>query len=157
MTDEPEVMIRDLLRTYISDPNPSRVVGTPFIIDDWPFQDNLTYNHFPRISIIPQFENDKPFGIGSSDFWSTYRLQIDIWCKTDQPLSIGGSEYEGIKQVIKLSRDVEEAIRINWISNLASTNKLIILESYNQYSPKIDYEFMVWRRTSDCTLKNIRN
>lgn len=156
MVDEPEIMLRDLLRTRLTDPNPSRVVGTPYIVDDWPYQTNLVYNNFPRVSIIKQFKNSKPFGIGSTDFWYTPRLQIDVWCKIDQPLTINAVSYEGIKQVVKISTDVEEAIRQFWITDLASTQKLIVLQSYNTYSPKMDYDNMLWRQTADITFANVR-
>jgi len=158
MTDEPEVMVRDLLRARLSDPNSaSRVAGTPFIVSRWPYQTNLTTNHFPRISIVKQFENEKPWGIGSSDFWGTYRLQIDVWCKQDQVCTIDATPYEGIELVTKLMRDAEEEIRAHWVVDLAHTQKLIVLVSYNTYTPKIEYDYALWRQTADITFSNIRN
>ena len=156
MVDEPETMVRDMLRTRLTDPNSSRVVGTPYIVDDWPYEDDLVFNNFPRISITKQFENEKMWGLNSTDFWGTYRLQIDVWCKMDQPLTISGTNYTGMKQAIKISRDVEEAIRAYWITDLANTNKLIVLTSYNTYSPKLEYDYALFRQTADCTFSNIR-
>jgi len=156
MTDEPEVIIRDMLRTRLTDPNPSRVASTPYIVDDWPYQTDLVTNHFPRISVISQFENNKGFGIGSSTFWATYRLQIDVWCKGDQPLTISATSYEGVKQVVKISRDLEEAMKSYWISDLANTGKFLLLVSYNAYSPKYEYAYNLWRRTIDVTFSKVQ-
>ena len=157
MSDEPEVMIRDLLRARLTDPNSSRVAGTPYIVSRWPYQTDLVTNHFPRISVVKQFENEKVFGIGSSDFWGTYRLQLDVWCKQDSVFEISETNYEGIELVTKLMRDVEEAIRTNWIVDLAQTRKLIVLVSYNTYTPKLEYDYALWRQTADLTMSNIRS
>jgi len=151
---EPELELRNMLRTRLTDPNSSRVAGTPYVVDSWPYQTDLTTNHFPRISVIPQFESNKSFGLNSTNFWSTYRLQIDCWIKPDQPLIINSSTYEGVNQIIKISRDVETAIKTYWITDLALTNKFIILTSYNTYAPHYDYDYNFWRRTADLTLAN---
>ncbi len=157
MVDEPEVMIRDLLRTRLTDPNPSRVAGTPYIVSRWPYQTNLTTNHFPRISVVKQFENEKTFGIGSSSFWGTYRLQLNVWCKQDQVCTVDALPYEGIELVTKLMRDAEEEIRTHWIVDLAQTRKLIVLVSYNTYTPKIEYDYALWNQVADITFSNIRS
>ena len=157
MADQtPEVYIRDLLRAYLVDPNPSRVATTPYIVSRWPFQTDLTTNHFPRVSIINQFNSAKPFGVGSSVMWRTPRMQIDVWVKPDQPLTIDGTVYEGIEQVTRIANDVEDAIQDNWISYLANTGKLIILQSINWYSPRMEYDYALWRITGDITMANIQ-
>jgi len=156
MVDEPEIIIRDFLRTRLTDPNPSRPVGINYVVSDWPVVEEMTTSHFPIISVTPQFESNRSFGIGSSTFWSTYRLQIDVWCKKDQPLTISATSYEGAQQVIKISRDAEDAMRANWIADLASTGKFLILTSYNQYIPKYEYQYNIWRRTIDVTFSNVQ-
>ncbi len=158
MTDTTsEVYLRDMLRTYLADPNPNRVVGTPFIVTRWPYQTDLTVNHFPRVSIIKQFSSGKPFGIGSSTMWKTPRLQIDVWCKPTQVLTIGGTPYEGIELVTKIANDIEAEIQAHWISSLASTGKLIIMQSISWYSPKMEYDLSLWKITGDVTFSNIQN
>jgi hypothetical protein len=157
MTDTtPEIYLRDLLRAYLTDPNSSRVASTPYIVSRWPYQTDLVTNHFPRISVINQFNSAKPFGLGSSVFWKTPRLQIDVWVKSDQPLTIDSVVYEGIEQVTKIANDVEDTVQTNWISYLASTGKLIILQSFNWYSPKYEYDYNFWRITGDVTFANIK-
>jgi hypothetical protein len=151
----PEVYVRDLLRAYLTDPNSTRVIGTPYVVSRWPYQTDLTTNHFPRISIVNQFNSAKPFGIGSSTFWKTPRLQINVWVKPDQALTIGGTVYEGIEQVTKLANDAEDAIQHNWITYLASTGKLIILQSFNWYAPTYEYDYAIWKITGDITFANV--
>lgn len=153
---EPDIILRDFLRVRLTDPNSSRVAGTPFIIDDWPYQTNLLTNHFPRISVINQFESGRPFGIGSTNVLSTVRLQLDIWVKPDQPLTISASPFEGFKQVRQLMRDISEAIRLYWISDLAQTNKVIYQISINWYPPKMVYEYNIVRQTGDISFVILR-
>jgi len=153
---EPEINLRDMLRVRLTDPNPSRVAGTPFIVDQWPYQVDLTTNHFPRISIINQFDSGKPFGLNSTDELSTVRLQIDIWSKPDQPLTIGASQYEGFKQVRQLMRDISEAIRLYWITDLAQTNKVMYKVSINWYPPKMEYDYNIVRQTGDISFVILR-
>lgn len=157
MTDTtPETYVRDLLRTYLTDPNPSRVASSEFIASRWPRDTDLTINHFPRISIIRQFNSSRPFEIGTAAMWQTPRLQLDVWVKPDHVLTIDGVETEGGNQVTLLADAAEQAIRTNWISYLASTNKLIILRNINWYPAKMDYTFSLWRLTGDITFNNIR-
>lgn len=153
---EPDIILRDFLRIRLNDPNSSRVAGTPFVIDDWPYQTNLTTNHFPRISIINQFESGRPFGLGSTNVLSTARLQLDIWVKPDQPLTISASPYEGFKQVRQLMRDISEAIRLYWINDLAQTNKVVYQISINWYPPKMVYEYNIVRQTGDISFVILR-
>ena len=153
---EPDIILRDMLRERLTDPNPSRVAGSSFIIDDWPYQTDLTTNHFPRISIINQFESGKPFGIGSTNVLSTVRLQLDTWVKPDQPLTIGVSQYEGFKQVRQLMRDISEIIRLYWISDLAQTDKVVYQVSINWYPPKMVYEYNIIRQTGDISFVILR-
>lgn len=153
---EPDIILRDFLRVRLTDPNSSRVAGTPFIIDDWPYQTNLTTNHFPRISVINQFESGRPFGIGSTNVLSTVRLQLDIWVKPDQPLTISASPFEGFKQVRQLMRDISEAIRLYWISDLAQTSKVVYQISINWYPPKMVYEYNIVRQTGDISFVILR-
>ena len=153
---EMEINLRDMLRVRLTDPNPSRIINTPFIIDQWPYQTNLTTNHFPRISIINQFSSDKPFGLGSTNVLSTIRLQIDLWIKPDQPLTIDTSQYEGFKQVRKLMRDVSEAIRLHWIGDLAQTDKVVYQVSINWYPPRMEYDYNIVRQTGDISFVILR-
>ncbi len=153
---ELEISLRDMLRTRLTDPNPSRIINTPFIVDQWPYQTNLVTNNFPRISIINQFSSDKCFGIGSTNVLSTVRVQLDIWVKPDQPLTISASQYEGFKQVRQLMRDITEAIRLYWITDLAQTNKVVYQISINWYSPKMDYENNIVRQTGDISFVILR-
>jgi len=148
---EPEIEIRDMLRTRLTDPNPSRTAGTYYVVDGWEFDADVTTNQYPRISIIGQFENDQPWGLNSTNFWSTYRLQIDVWVKGDHSLDIGGTNYEGKEQVRKIMRLAEEALRDYWITDLANTGKFVILRSFNTYSIKYVPEYNLWRRTADVT------
>lgn len=153
---EPDIIIRDFLRTRLTDPNPSRVASTPYVTDDWPYQTDLTTNHFPRISIINQFESGKPFGIGSTNVLSTARLQLDIWVKPDQPLTITASPYEGFKQVRQIMRDISEAIRLYWIVDMAQTGKVLYEVSINWYPPKREYDYNLVRQTGDVTFVILR-
>lgn len=153
---EPDIILRDFLRERLTDPNLSRVATTPYIVDDWPFQTDLTTNHFPRISIINQFESGKPFGIGSTNVLSTARLQLDIWVKRDQPLDIDGTYYEGFKQVRKLMRDISEAIRFYWITDLAQTNKVLYQITINWYPPKYEYDYNLAKQTGDISFVILR-
>jgi len=153
---EPDIILRDFLRERLTDPNLSRVATTPYIVDDWPFQTDLTTNHFPRISIINQFSSDKPFGIGSTNVLSTVRLQLDIWVKPDQPLTIDVSPYEGFKQARQLMRNISEAIRLYWITDLAQTGKVVYQVSINWYPPKMVYEYNIVRQTGDISFVILR-
>ncbi len=154
---EPDIIIRDFLRTRLTDPNSSRITSTPYVVDDWPFQTELTTNHFPRISIINQFESGKPFGIGSTNVLSTARLQIDVWVKRDQPLTVGAVyQGEGFKQVRQIMRDINEAIRLYWISDLAQTNKVLYQVIINWYPPTYEYDYNLARQTGDCTFVILR-
>lgn len=154
---EPDIIIRDLLRARLTDPNPSRVAGTPYIIDDWPYQTDLTTNHFPRISIFNQFENSRPYGLGSTNTLNTSRLQLDIWVKPDQPLTVDSVyQGEGYKQVRKIMRDISEAIRLYWINDLAKTGKVMYEVSINWYPPKMVYEYNLVRQTGDVSFVILR-
>jgi len=153
---EPDIILRDMLRTRLTDPNPNRVADSPFVIDDWPYQTDLTTNHFPRISIINQFESGKPYGLGSTNVLSTSRLQLNIWVKPDQPLTIDTSQYEGFKQVRQLMRNVSEAIRLHWIGDLAQTNKVIYQVSINWYPPKMEYGYNLITQVGDITFVILR-
>ena len=158
MTDtSPEVYLRDMLRVRLVDPNATnRVSGTQYIAARFPYETNLVTNNYPRISISNQFSSARSFGIGSSVMWKTPRLQIDISTKPDQPLTIDGTTYTGVEQVSKIADDIEYAIQHYWISDLALTGKLIILQSLNWYLPKMNYDMNLWRIVGDITFSNIQ-
>lgn len=149
MTNEPEEDLRDMLRVRLTDPQPSRV--GEFIVSNWPYDTDFIYNNYPRISVISQFENSRPFTLGGTDTWNPTRLQLDIWVKSDQVLNINGTGYEGFHQVIALSREITEAIRKNWVSDLANTGKVVLETAVNWYPAKYDYSFNLFRRTGDVT------
>lgn len=153
---EPDIDLRNMLRTRLVDPNPSRVAGTPYVVDNWPYQTNLTYNHFPRVSVINQFESQKPFGIGSTNTLNTARLQIDIYVKPDNVTTIDANFYEGFNEVRKISRNITETIRTYWISDMATMGQVIYQVSINFYSPKFDYENNLVRRTGDVSFVILR-
>ena len=153
---EPDIDLRNMLRNRLVDPNPSRVIGTPYIVDNWPYQTNLTYNHFPRISIINQYESQKPFGLGSTNTLNTVRLQIDVWCKMDNVATIDANPYEGFNEVRKISRDVTEIIRKYWILDMAKTGQVVYQINLNWYSPKVELDYAIVRRTSDVSFVILR-
>ncbi len=157
MTDEPDIMLRDFLRSRLTDPNSSRVVGTPYVVDNWPYQTDLVFNNFPRISVINQFDSSSPYGIGSTTTKNTVRLAIDIWVKPDNLVTIGATPYEGFNEVRKITRDITEAIRQYWITDLASTGKVLYGINLNWYNAKRDLDMNLVRRTGDISLVFIRS
>ncbi len=156
MSNEPDIDLCNMLRIRLIDPNPSRIVGTPYIVTNFPYQTNLTYNHFPRVSVINQFESQKCFGIGSTTTLNTARLQIDIWSKMDNVVTIDANPYEGLNEVRKISRDVTEKIRQYWISDMATTGQIIYQVSINFYSIKVEYDYGIIRRTGDVSFVILR-
>lgn len=150
MANEPEIDLRNLLRNRLTFPVSTKIV------DNWPYFTNLVYGDFPRISIVNQFDSSKPYGIGSNDTLNTARLQIDIWVKPDNLATIGSGVYEGFNEVRKISRDVTEAIRKYWRSDMATTAQVIYEVSLNWYSPKIDYDQNIVRRTGDISFVILR-
>lgn len=157
VSGEPELYIRDLLRTRLTDPQTSRPATDSYVQIDWPQHDSLLLTNYPRISIIKTNESSVPWGLGSTVLWTSYRMQIEVFVKPDNILSISSTNYEGKELCLKISRDVEEALRQYWITDLAQTDKLILLTSYNVYSPSYNYEYRFWRQMSDITMRNKRS
>jgi hypothetical protein len=156
--DEPEIYLRDVLRNRLTDPNiTNRPITDAYVNADWPQWTNLVLNNFPRIAIIKPNESSVSWGLGSSIFWSTYRMTIEVFVKPDQPFTISTVIYEGKELILKITRDIEEAVRTYWINDLANTNKLILLQSYSVYSPRMDYDLRLWRQVSDVTFKSVRS
>jgi len=153
---EPDIDLRNMLRNRLIDPNPSRVAGTPYVVDNFPYQTGLLYGHFPRISVINQYESQKPFGLGSTTTLNTARLQIDVWCKMDNVATIDANPYEGFNEVRKISRDISEAIRKYWILDMATTGQVIYQINLSWYSPKIEMDYAIVRRTGDISFVILR-
>ena len=147
---EPDILLRDLLRDNLTDPNSASRVGE-WIVEDFPWQTNLTVNAFPRISVMGQFDSSRPFGLNSTNAMTSSRLQIDIWVKPDQILTISATPYEGFKQVRYLKREIEDAVHENTISDLETTGDVLYLNVINWYPAKMDYEFNLVRQTGDTT------
>lgn len=156
MPDEPETVVRDFLRTRLTDPNSSRVAGTAYIEEVWPVIDNLQTNHYPRISVLKLSEPSRPFGLGSTKYWYTARIQVDVWTKSDQVLTISSVAYEGDKLARKITRDIITAFETYWVSDLANTNKAILFRVENTSSPEIDYDYRVWKQPITISLENMR-
>ena len=153
---EPDIDLCNMLRIRLVDPNPNRIVGSQYIVTNWPYQTNLTHNHFPRVSIINQYESQKPFGLNSTTTLNTARLQIDIWCKMDNVATIDANPYEGFNEVRKISRDISETIRKYWILDMAMTGQVIYQINLSWYSPKIEMDYAIVRRTGDISFVILR-
>lgn len=149
---EPDVLLRNMLRTRLTDPNSSRVASTPYVVDDFPWQTSLTANHFPRISVLGQFDSDRPFGFGGITEISSSRIQIDIWVKPDQPLTVGKTyQGEGFKQVRLIKRSIVTAIKDYTTQDLVATGDILYFNVVNWYPPHFDYDFNLVRQTGDVT------
>ena len=98
-----------------------------------------------------QFDSGRPFGFNSTNAMQSSRVQIDIWAKPDQVLTIGKTAYEGFKLVRYLKREVDDAVHEHTISDLVVTGDVLYLNVINFYPPKMDYEFNLVRQTGDTT------
>jgi len=154
MTEATEI-IRDILRAHMTDPLPTRVVGTNWIIDDWPEIENMTSNDFPRISLVMPQEFRKLFSLGSTSMWSTDRLQIDVWVKPDVILTVNGTSCANAKQALKLSAYVRDIIKQYAISDILLPSNYVILRAWDSYTPHKNYEYNFWRLTADVTLERL--
>ncbi len=150
MTTEPDVFVRNMLRTRLTDPNLANRTRE-YVVDDYPWETDLTTNDFPRVSVIGQFDSSRPFGFNSTNALVSSRLQLDIWVKPDQILTIDGSPYEGFKQVRKIKRAIDDAVRLYSISDLVVPGYVLYLNVINWYPPHMDYEFNLVRQTGDTT------
>jgi hypothetical protein len=149
MATEPDILVRDLLRNRLTDPNSSRV--GEYVVEDFPWETSLTINNFPRVSVMEQFDSSRPFGLGSTNAIVSDRLQLDIWVKPDQVLTVSGTPYEGFKQVRWIKRTIINALHSYSISDLVATGDVLYLNVINWYPPKLDYTFNLVRQTSDVT------
>ena len=156
MVDEPDGVVRDFLTSFLTDPNSgSRPAGHAYVVSNWPVVSDLVFNDYPRISVVRPQESQKPFGLGGSTMFQTIRLQIDVWAKPDVLFTIGGTVYEGSNLVRKISRDIEEAIKNNYISSLLNTNKFLLMQYMEMYKPHRDYDKNLWRVTMTVTFNKI--
>ncbi len=152
---EPEEIVRNVLRNRLTDPNPNRV-GDNWIQSDWPQINDLKLNNFPRISIIKPSETADVFGLGSTNTYDTYRLQLTSWTKPDQSVTISSTVYEGKSLAIKLARDVTEALRLYWITDIAKVYNYTVYKVSGFTTPNIDYEKRIWKVDIDISFEAVR-
>jgi hypothetical protein len=146
---EPDILLRDMLRTRLTDPNSARVGA--YVVEDFPRTTDLTINSYPRISVIEQFDSERPFGLNSTNAIVSSRLQLDIWVKPDHVLTVTAVPYEGFKLIRLIKRNIINAIHLYSISDLVTTQDVLYFSVVNWYPPKLDYTYNLVRQTGDIT------
>ncbi len=155
---EPSEVIRSFLTNRLTDPNSAnRPLGDSYISADWPQFSNLVLNNFPRISVIKPSESADVFGLGSTTTYDTYRFQASVWTKPDMSFTISSTVYEGKSLAIKLARDVTEALRLYWITDLAQgSSKYLVYKLANLPTVEIDMERRYWHLPIDISFEAVR-
>lgn len=123
MAREPKIDVVDLIRANFTNPNSTlQATGHKGVNPDDPRID-LTYNSYPRISVVDLDSKAEYLGIGSETRKVTWTGQIGIWVKqvtsNDQILTVGGTPYAEEKLVDYIKNEINKILETNWktISN----------------------------------------
>ena len=153
---EPVIIMRDFLRSNMTDPDTTRSgAGINWIYDDFPRLD-LSSSSFPRVSVIETNESSKPLGFRSDSFWTICNFQIDSWIKEDSNYTIDTAYYAGLALCRKIARNVEEAIRNNW-TDLVDNDSFLTIKMTGRTPPTYDFNYKIFRITLDYELETVIN
>lgn len=146
--NEPVEEIRDFLRTRLTDPNASGRDIANYVYTWWPRHD-LTIDSFPLVTVSQLSETGEPMGLGSTTHWEIFQMQIDIWAKEDTLFAIptAGTTREGKQIAVTIARQVKEAFRLYWISDLAQTGYFKIYKLSGNKPVSYDLEKKLWKVT----------
>lgn len=145
--EEPIDEIRDFLRNRLTDPNSGR--DTPNYVYTWWPRYDLTVNSFPLVTVVQLSETGEPMGLGSTVHWEVFQIQIDVWAKEDKFFEIpaGGTTREGKQVAFTIARQIKEAFRQYWISDLAHTGKFKLYKLTGNKPVSYDMERRLWKVT----------
>lgn len=159
--NEPATEVRDFLRTRMIDPVPGvfPYTFTATFGDGTHDRDNLewiftffprldlTIDSFPMISVTQISETGDMFSLGSTVHWQTFQMQIDMWVKEDDVLTIDNTPREGKEIAIYLARQVQESFRQYWITDFANEGKFKLYRMTGRKPVVLDIEKRIWRVT----------
>lgn len=92
--------------------------GTTWIWPDMP-RDDLSFSSYPRIGVQTLSEVRTQQGLGEDDSYDTVTFQIDCVTQKDLLCTINSETKSGQDVANYLSRQVVDAIKRNWRSNLS--------------------------------------
>ena len=144
---ELKTILRDYLRTVMTDPNAAQRVGVNWIFDDFP-RDDLVDDSYPRISVTDVGEvNVKPMGMQDSHNWDNTTIQIDVWTVKDKLYDFSGTNYANEEALNLICRELVMQMRF-WRDpvTVPIPRKINVTKIFNQLQP-FEAERRLWRRT----------
>ena len=145
--EEPIDEIRNFLRIRLVDPNPARDIPN-YVYTWWPrFQgQDLTSDSFPIVTVSQLAETATVMGLNSTVHWETFQIQIDTWAKEDRVFDMpAGTPREGKAVAFKIAREVQEALRLYWISDFAMNYKFKLYKMTGKKPVSYDFEKKLWK------------